>query len=574
MDDLIGGEVGTSEVQAASEREDQPYVGLALRWRPRTFDEIVGQRQVAETLRNAIVRGRIAQAYLFCGPRGVGKTSTARILARAINCVKGPTPEPCGRCAFCRAIAAGSDMDVVEIDGASNNKVDDVRELREQVNFTPFAARYKVYIIDEVHMLSTGAFNALLKTLEEPPERVKFIFATTEPHKVPATIKSRCQVCTFSQISEADMVARLGKIIASEPAIEVVADEREAVLQTIARHAEGAMRDALVALDQVVALGQGRVALADVQALLGLVDSDACVEMLEWIVRRETAELLRTVDRLVNGGRDLERVVRQLVGLVRDALILRAGGPVDLIKRTESERKRLAAIIEEVSLAQMVNISQVLIALEEQMRGGMPVRFAVELALVKLTALAGASALGDLIKRIDAMSQPPEDSGCGGGGHGASAADAPRATAAAPPPRTTARPAAARPSPTAAASTPVPLVQERHAAALDAPRTVPAAALFPEDLPAASTAAATSADPRVSEPAADFEIDASEEALPAADLEPGAAARETPRAATPGDPRAWLRETLDRDPSLAQTMAAIKEIFSAREIALDGIPLS
>jgi len=562
MEDLVDGDVETAAPATGgrADREDEPYVGLALKWRPRTFDEVVGQHQVSETLKNAIANGRIAQAYLFCGPRGVGKTSTARILARAINCTKGPTPEPCGRCDFCRAIALGSDMDVVEIDGASNNKVDDVRELREQVNFTPFAARYKVYIIDEVHMLSTGAFNALLKTLEEPPERVKFIFATTEPHRVPATIKSRCQMCVFSQITEADIIARLESIVAQEPSIAIVPEEKRAVLEMIAHYAEGSMRDALVALDQVVALsGQGKISLRDVQELLGLVDSDACLDILEGLCTNKTADLLRVVDRLVNGGRDLERVTRQLIRLVRDALILKAGGPSDLIRRTESEGRRLEKIIGGVSLAQMVNISQILIGLEEQMRNGLPVRFALELAFVKLTALGSASDIGDLLKRIETLGRQMGSAG----GAIADTAESRQASTALP--RVGERPARM--------ATPVPVMQESAAAAVEYPPIVPAEVRLPERPRVASVGTKDSGViSGVSETITPFETEPNGAGNVAFAGGPNIAG-EPSRPPAPANPKAWLRETLERDPSLAKAVAAIKEVFSAREIALDGIPL-
>ncbi|MCX8037913.1 MAG: DNA polymerase III subunit gamma/tau [Candidatus Sumerlaeia bacterium] len=569
MDTLLDSQVESNVAGEAPAPADEPYVGLALKWRPKTFDEIVGQRQVSETLKNAIAQGRIAQAYLFCGPRGVGKTSTARILARAINCEKGPTPEPCGKCTFCRAISAGSDMDVVEIDGASNNKVDDVRELREAVNFTPFAARYKVYIIDEVHMLSTGAFNALLKTLEEPPERVKFIFATTEPHRVPATIRSRCQVCNFSQITEADIVGRLETILAREPSITVAPDEKRAVLETIAHYAEGSMRDALVAFDQVAALGLGSVSLKDVQDLLGLVDSDACLSLLAGLCTGKTAELLQKVDELVNAGRDLERVARQLVKLVRDGLILKAGAAPDLVRRPDSERRRLTGIVGGVSLAQMVNISQVLVGLEEQMRSGVPVRFALELAFIKLTALGGATDLGELIKKIEAMSRS---------GHAETAGATPLSRPAAAPGTPPAMRLAERTTPVPVASA---VMAERSAAPVAAPRVVPAAVHLPATPDAAANGEnslegngnGVSADAvRVSESVAEFESESVLSNGIALDDEPGTM-NAAPHLGAPADPRAWLRETLSRDPSLAEAVEVIKQMFSAREVALDGIPL-
>ncbi len=569
MDTLLDSQVEDRAATESSQQADEPYVGLALKWRPKTFEEIVGQRQVSETLKNAMAQGRIAQAYLFCGPRGVGKTSTARILARAINCEKGPTPEPCGKCMFCRAISAGSDMDVVEIDGASNNKVDDVRELREAVNFTPFAARYKVYIIDEVHMLSTGAFNALLKTLEEPPERVKFIFATTEPHRVPATIRSRCQVCNFSQITEADIVGRLETILAREPSITVAPEEKRAVLETIAHYAEGSMRDALVAFDQVAALGLGTITLKDVQDLLGLVDSDACLALLAGLCTGRTGELLQKVDELVNAGRDLERVTRQLVKLVRDGLILKAGGAADLVRRPESERRRLADIVAGVSLAQMVNISQVLVALEEQMRSGVPVRFALELAFIKLTALGGATDLGELIKKIEAMSR---------GGAAETAGGSPLSRPAAAPATPPAMRVAEHPTPAPARAA---VLAERSGASVAPPRVVPSAVHIPPT-PAATVHAdktldgnggsAAAGSMRVGESVAEFETDAVLSNGIGLDDEPGASNGRAGLGA-PADPRAWLREAFSRDPSLAEAVEAIKQMFSAREVALDGIPL-
>src|SRR6516165_731597 len=263
-------------------QEGVEYTVLARRYRPQQFGDLVGQEAVAQALINALQSGRVAHAYLFSGARGVGKTSTARILAKALNCVKGPTPTPCDECDICKGIATGEDVDVLEIDGASNRGIDEVRELRRNVAFAPSRARYKIYIIDEVHMLTKEAFNALLKTLEEPPPHVKFIFATTDVHKVPVTILSRCQRFDFGGISLARIVERLKQIVGTE---DTKADDE--ALELIARRAGGSMRDAQSLLDQLLAFGSGKLTAEDVHRLLGTAADDRVIALAGAIVQRD-----------------------------------------------------------------------------------------------------------------------------------------------------------------------------------------------------------------------------------------------------------------------------------------------
>ncbi len=245
------------------------YIVFARKWRPRDFDEVIGQEHVTVTLKNAISLGRIAHAYLFAGPRGVGKTTVARIFAKALNCEKGPTVKPCNVCASCKEVVSGNSIDVLEIDGASNRGIDEVRSLRENIRFSPIGSKFKVYIIDEVHQITSDAFNALLKTLEEPPPHVKFIFATTQPHKVPGTILSRCQRFDFKRITLDLIISKLKNIV-SEEKIKI----EEEVLFTIARAADGSMRDAEVLLDQLNCATEGKIKIKDASEMLGVIEQD------------------------------------------------------------------------------------------------------------------------------------------------------------------------------------------------------------------------------------------------------------------------------------------------------------
>ncbi len=297
-----------------------PYQVLALSKRPQTFSEVVGQVTVTRTLQNAIGAGRIGHAFLLSGARGVGKTTTARILAKALNCSKSekPTPEPCLTCTSCTEIAAGSSLDVQEIDGASNNSVDDVRELRESARYSPARDRYKIWIIDEVHMLSTSAFNALLKTLEEPPPRVKFIFATTEYHKLPETILSRCQQYDFRLIPTREIATHLRRI-ANEDEITV----SDGTLEQIARAAEGSARDALSLFDQVLSFSGSEVKDEDIAALLGLIDRELLITASKAMAEGDSLALLELVEKLSDYGADHRNFARELLLHFREILLLK-----------------------------------------------------------------------------------------------------------------------------------------------------------------------------------------------------------------------------------------------------------
>ena len=301
------------------------YVALYRKWRPASFDELVGQEAVSRTLSNAIESGRIGHAYLFSGPRGTGKTSTAKILAKSLNCQNGPTLHPCNSCDSCRSISDGSAMDVREIDAASNRGIDEIRDLRETVKFAPQSGHYKVYIIDEVHMLTTEAFNALLKTLEEPPERVLFILATTEAHKVPATIQSRCQRYDFRRITVDDIYGRLKLVMEN---MQVPAEPE--ALRMIAVQADGGMRDALSILDQCAALMTGDTLTAEtVQQLLGLIGKEWVNKLADAIAARRAADILHHVDELLKNGKDLQQLLSELAMHFRSLMIYQAAGTID-----------------------------------------------------------------------------------------------------------------------------------------------------------------------------------------------------------------------------------------------------
>ncbi len=299
-----------------------PYVSFSLKYRPRCFDDVIGQQHVAKTLKNALANDRVAHAYLFTGPRGTGKTSTARILAAALNCEHGPTAEPCGECTMCKAIIAGNAMDVKEIDAASNNSVDDIRDLRDKVQFAPAEGRYKIYILDEAHMLSNAAVNALLKTLEEPPKHVVFLLLTTEAHQILPTIVSRCQHFDFRGITLADIAGALRRI-ANFEGLEV----DDAALMAIAFAADGAMRDAQSIFDQIVAYSDGAINLATVNEVLGVTDQTLLSAIVDQVIASDVAATFSSVDRAISEGKDLVRLVEDLTVYLRDLLRISVAGP-------------------------------------------------------------------------------------------------------------------------------------------------------------------------------------------------------------------------------------------------------
>ncbi|HPU41417.1 MAG TPA: DNA polymerase III subunit gamma/tau, partial [Acetivibrio clariflavus] len=292
------------------------YLALYRKWRPMVFEDVVEQEHVVKTLKNSILAGRIAHAYLFCGTRGTGKTTMAKIFSRAINCLNSKDGDPCNECEICKGILNGSLLDVIEIDAASNNSVDNVREIRDEVVYTPSKARYKVYIIDEVHMLSTGAFNALLKTLEEPPGHVVFILATTEPHKLPATILSRCQRFDFRRIPVESIVKRIG-YIAENSGVSI----EEEGLRLIARMSDGALRDAISILDQCISLGNKHLTYEDVLSIVGIVNNTFVADVVDAINTKEVDRVLQLINVLVMDGKNITQFVSDLILYYRNLLI-------------------------------------------------------------------------------------------------------------------------------------------------------------------------------------------------------------------------------------------------------------
>ncbi len=389
------------------------YQVLARKWRPQRFDDVIGQQAVTRTLRNGITSGRIAQAFVFAGQRGSGKTTTARILARALNCVEGPTAEPCGVCDACVEIAQGRDIDVLEIDAASHTGIDTIREvIIDNLSFAPVRNRYKVFIIDEVHQLSGSSFNALLKSIEEPPRHVVFMMATTELHKIPDTILSRSQVFEFRTIPTALITAQLRKIVTAE---EVQAED--AALSLIARAAEGSMRDAQSALDQVIAFAGSTITVDDVSTVLGLVGRDLLFDLVEAVVAEDAPGAFALADRAVASGHDLRLVVRELTRVVRDLMVVsvdptRAGDG----ELAEGERERLTRLAARFSREDLMRAFDLLSNAEQEIRTASHPRYQFEMLLLKWMHTRKLVPLTDLLA-----------SGGGGMGGGKSQSPNPKA---------------------------------------------------------------------------------------------------------------------------------------------------
>jgi len=359
------------------------YVVFARKYRPMRFEDVVGQDHVTRTLRNAVEGDRVAHAYLFCGSRGVGKTTVARILAKALNCENGPTPEPCCACDACKRIATGDDIDVMEIDGASNRGIDEVRELRQNARLVPSRSRFKIYYIDEVHMLTDPAFNALLKTLEEPPSHVKFIFSTTDPQKLPETIKSRCQRFDFRRIDDADLVKGL-ESVCSQEGLEVEAGG----LGLVARAARGSMRDALGTLDQLAAFGS-KISQSDVLGVLGAVDQQSLVDLVDALAQESTADALGALHRIIAGGADVEDVADQISQHLRDLTVASFCGVDDpLLAGSAAEAQTLERQAGLFSPEQFTYMIQVLREAKLRARRDTTGRVALELGVIKLSRLS------------------------------------------------------------------------------------------------------------------------------------------------------------------------------------------
>ena len=367
------------------------YIVLARKWRPKTFEEVVGQEHITKTLAGAIKQNRVSHAYLFSGPRGIGKTTTARLLAKALNCEKGPTPVPCNKC-------IGNSLDVLEIDGASNRGIDEVRDLREKVKFAPASSKYKVYIIDEVHMLTTEAFNALLKTLEEPPPHVIFILATTAPFKLPLTILSRCQRFDFRRIKSKDIVEKLAEISKDE-GLEV----NEDILFQIAQASEGSMRDGISVLDQLISLGGKKVTQEDLQAILGIVPQETFFKLTKAISGNNIKEALDLINQIIDQGYDIRHFATDLLKHFRNLLMLKINEEV--VDLPKDLRERLKKFKERFDQDRLLRMIEIVSQAREEMKRNEKVRLILEMTIIKLTKLEPTISVDEILRKIGSIEE-------------------------------------------------------------------------------------------------------------------------------------------------------------------------
>ncbi|MGA2075334.1 MAG: DNA polymerase III subunit gamma/tau [Terriglobia bacterium] len=383
------------------------YQVIARKYRPQVFEDVVGQGLITETLKNAILSERVAHGYIFSGARGVGKTTTARVLAKALNCVQGPTVKPCGVCPSCQEIAAGNSIDVLEIDAASNRGIDEIRELRETVRYLPARDRYKIFIIDEAHMLTTEAFNALLKTLEEPPPRSLFILATTEPHKLPSTIQSRCQHFSFRLLDYEEIFARLKAVSEQE---QIKADE--GALSAVTQAAEGSMRDGLSLLDQVIASCGNQLEEKHVRQVLGVVPTQLLSDVLEAVSERDARRVLELVGQLATEGYELGHFSAELTRTVRNLMVAKScGADSSLMQVASDERARLAQLAQLFSEEDLARFFNLLLRAESEMRYSLQPRFHLELALMKLVHAQRLASLEGLLAQLGQAAPAPKTMG-------------------------------------------------------------------------------------------------------------------------------------------------------------------
>lgn len=372
------------------------FLSLYRKYRPHNFEDLVGQQHVVKTLKNALEYNRIAHAYLFAGPRGTGKTSTAKIYAQALNCVEGPTATPCGECENCKKIQSGRSIDVIEIDAASNRGIDEIRDLREKVKFYPGEGKYKVYIIDEVHMLTTGAFNALLKTLEEPPGNVVFILATTEPHKVIDTILSRCQRFDFTLLSNNDIRQRLVYICKAE---DVTYDQKS--LNLIASASKGGLRDAISLLDQAISYTNNELSGTEVQEMLGKVDITVLNTIFKYIVEQDTAKALKIVNEIIDSGKGISIFVSDMIGHLRKVMLYKeCGSDSNILNLTDDMMNRIKDVAGLVQTVQMVRYLEILTGIEKKLTYADQPRIILELGLIKMATTETDTSLEGLTMRV------------------------------------------------------------------------------------------------------------------------------------------------------------------------------